>query len=157
MNEEDKNRLKIACNRKLFILQFTCSKYAKTKGNTLKPYMSWTEEEKKIFHETENMMQKRILNHQKFTCKLCSKFTNRFNFTEYDDSCTSTTKMWCIDCELWWNERNGFEDYLEIMKSITNEQNIKEDNRFNNIMNSIEDELKDEHNNPTTIFYEEID
>ena len=43
------------------------------------------------------------------------------------------------------------------MKSITNEQNIKEDNRFNNIMNSIEDEFKDEHNNPTTIFYPEVD
>ena len=157
MNEEDKNRLKIACNRKLLILQFTCSQFHKTKGNTLKPYMCWTEQEKKKFHEKENIMQERILNHQKFSCKLCSKFTNHFNFTEYDDSYTSTTKMWCTDCELWWNERNGFEDYLEIMKSITNEQNIKEDNRFNNIINSIEDGFKDEHNNPNTIFYPDVD
>ena len=156
MNEEDKNRLKIACNRKLFILQFTCSKFPRTKGNTLKPYMCWSEDEKVQWHKNENIMQERILNNQKFNCKLCSKFTNKFNFTEYDDSCTSLNKMWCIDCELWWNTRNGFEDYLDIMKSLTDQQNLEQNNRYNKIIHSIETEYKDKYDN-TTILYPEVD
>ena len=55
----------------------------------------------------EAALQNHVNNGNKFTCKLCNRNTNNFNFSCHDMSYTNEKKMWCKECEVWWTH-SGF-------------------------------------------------
>ena len=62
-----------------------------------------------IDYETNILWQKKIAQGEHFTCKLCNTHTDDFNFKEFDQTYTNPERMWCCNCEEWWNGRQGYE------------------------------------------------
>ncbi len=62
-----------------------------------------------IDYEKNILWQKKIACGEHFTCKLCNTHTDDFNFKEFDQTYTNPERMWCCNCEEWWNGRQGYE------------------------------------------------
>ena len=60
-------------------------------------------------HQDEEEWQDKVENGERFTCKLCQKTTHEYNFINMGPTQTSPNKMWCIECEEWWNGGLGYE------------------------------------------------
>ena len=107
----DDKRLELASHRR-FNITYNFDQFPKTRkghidfDNTTKKN-AWLKKQE----EWHNKVQKG--HHIK--CQLCKKYTTNFNFIEIDDSFTTPNKLWCKECELWWNQRNGFKLTLEIL------------------------------------------
>ena len=95
----DDKRLELASHKR-FNLTYNFDRFTKTKKD------EWFKKQE----EWHNKLQR---DHH-IECRLCKTHTTNFNFIEIDDSFTTPNKLWCKECELWWNQRNGFELTLEI-------------------------------------------
>ena len=111
----DDKRLKLASHRR-FNITYNFNRFPKTKKE------EWFKKQE----EWHNKLQR---DHH-IECRLCKTHTTNFNFIEIDDSFTTPNKLWCKECELWWNQRNGFELTLEILLERKHTDQKQIDNDF---------------------------
>ena len=133
MSVNDSARLRRAINSK-FQHKFSFDQFPKTQQGNLYPMIVWDETTKNEWYQKEEDWNNKLLAGQKFHCKLCGKFTSNFNFTEYDDTYTSPERLWCKECETWWNCRQGFEHTLECLQTMKENQEKKEKEKLEYIV-----------------------
>lgn len=91
----------------------------------LKNNMSFTSILIEEWHKKGEEWNNKLIQGSRFHCTVCGSFTSNFNFIEYDDTYTSPERLWCIECETWWNCRNGFENTLNCLLYIKNKDENK--------------------------------
>ena len=70
---------------------------------------------------TDNIdLNSKICNGESLTCKLCNITSNNFNLLVLDPTYTHCKRLWCKDCERWWNTELGYERTM--VKKIENLQ-----------------------------------
>ena len=129
-------RIKSLSN-KLFEYQGIFDKYPKNKGGNLCPLIVIDNDKFNEWMDNLNEWQCKIDNGKKFTCKLCKITTNQFNFTKFDNTVSSPERMWCIECEEWW-ENPGFDIYLNIIEERHKYRENKDNIKFQKALSSLD-------------------
>lgn len=111
----DDKRLELASHKR-FNLRYNFDKFPKTK--------------KEEWFKKQQEWHNKVQTGHHIECHLCKTHTTNFNFIEIDDSFTTPNKLWCKECELWWNQRNGFELTLDILLKRKYTHQIQIDKEF---------------------------
>ena len=121
----DDKRLQLASHKRFNITNIF-DQFPKTKEGHM-DFNNITKKEE--WFKKQDKWHNKIKSGHHIECRLCKMHTTNFNFIEIDDSFTTPNKLWCKECELWWNQRNGFELTLEILlkRKLTEQKLIEKD------------------------------